>query len=322
MTETRTVTIPPAAAARLDRALAEGLADISRSRVKALIEGGMVTLAGRTISEPSYRVKPGETFRVDLPPPAPATPEGQAMPLVIAYEDDQVIVVDKPPGLVVHPAPGNPDRTLVNALIAHCGAGLAGIGGVRRPGIVHRLDKDTSGLMIAAKTALAHERLTVQFAARTIGRTYNALVWGVPAPLAGRIEGNIGRSPHNRKKMAVIERGGKQALTNYQVLRPLGPSDNPLLSLIECRLATGRTHQIRVHLTHLGHPLVGDPLYGRRRQLPAATNLARARAALADFGRQALHATTLAFDHPESEDRIELTSALPPDIQRIVRSLE
>ena len=321
--ENRAVTIPAtAAASRLDRVLADELADISRSRVKALIESGMVTLAGRTISEPSYRVKPGQAFAVCLPLPVPAKPLGQRMPLAIVYEDEQVIVIDKPPGLVVHPAPGNPDRTLVNALIAHCGDELAGIGGVRRPGIVHRLDKDTSGLMVAAKTARAHERLTAQFAARSIGRTYNALVWGVPNPRAGRIEGNIGRNPRNRKKMAVLERGGKAAATDYRLLRALGPADQGLPSLVECRLATGRTHQIRVHMTHLGHALVGDPLYGRKRHLPAGPDLAAARVAVERFQRQALHATTLAFDHPVTAVRIEFTSNLPNDMRSIIQSLE
>ncbi len=323
MPETRTVTISSdAAGARLDRALAAALADISRSRVKALIESGMVCLAGRTISEPSYRVKPDEIFTVELPPPAPATPQAQALPLVVAYEDAHIIVVDKPAGLVVHPAPGNPDRTLVNALIAHCGDELAGIGGVRRPGIVHRLDKDTSGLIIAAKTAQAHENLTAQFVARSIGRVYNALVWGVPTPRAGRITGNIGRSPRNRKKMAVVARGGKPAATDYTVLRVLGGGGQSSVSLVECRLATGRTHQVRVHMAHKGHALVGDPLYGGRRQLPSGMRQTAAGQALASLGRQALHATTLAFDHPVTAKRIELASDLPSDMRTIITSLE
>ena len=323
MTASRAVTIPPAAtAARLDRVLADELADITRSRVKALIDSGMVSLAGRTISEPSYRVKQGQVFVICLPPPEPAKPVGQRIPLVIVYEDEQLIVIDKPPGLVVHPAPGNPDGTLVNALIAHCGEELAGIGGVRRPGIVHRLDKDTSGLMVAAKTTRAHASLTDQFAARSIARTYNALVWGVPARGAGRIEGNIGRNPGNRKKMAVVDRGGRAAATDYRVLRPLGPADQALLSLVECRLATGRTHQIRVHMTYLGHALVGDPLYGRKRHLPAGPHLAAALAAVERLQRQALHATTLAFDHPITAGRNEFTSNLPNDMRSIIQSLE
>ena len=304
---------------RLDSWLAARLPELSRSRLKGLIEAGWVSQAGATINEPSMRVKPGQRFRVVVPDATPPRPEGQAIPLSVVYEDDQLIVVDKPAGLVVHPAPGNPDRTLVNALIAHCGDSLMGVGGVRRPGIVHRLDKDTSGLIVAAKTDGAHQALAAQFQARTIGRTYAALVWGRPAPARGRIEGNIGRSPRNRKKMAVVGRGGKPAVTHYRV--ELSRTDGAV-SALACRLETGRTHQIRVHLCQAGHPLLGDPLYRgrdsrRARQLPEP-----ARAALAAFGRQALHARSLAFDHPTDAKRLEFNSDLPPDLKNLTSTLE
>ena len=304
---------------RLDRWLAVRLPELSRSRLKALIEAGMVSQGGATIDEPSMRVKPGQRFDVTVPDATPPTPEGQAIPLSVVYEDDQLIVVDKAAGLVTHPAPGNPDRTLVNALIAHCGASLSGIGGVRRPGIVHRLDKDTSGLIVAAKSDQAYQVLAAQFQARTIGRSYFALVWGRPTPARGAIQGNIGRSPRNRKKMAVVSRGGKPAVTHYA--RDLSRTDG-LVSALTCRLETGRTHQIRVHLSHQGHPLLGDPLYGggdsrRARRLPAP-----ARAALAAFERQALHAKSLAFDHPTLAKRLEFNSDLPLDLKNLTSSLE
>src|SRR6185312_10770974 len=236
---------------RLDRVLAAHLAAISRSRLKKLIETGQVSLDGETINDPSMRVKGGQSFVVDLPAPVADRPEPQAMALNIVYEDDQLLVLDKPAGLVVHPAPGNPDHTLVNALLAHCGDSLAGIGGVKRPGIVHRIDKDTSGLMVVAKTDLAQQKLSSDF----------AVVRGVPSPRDGTIATRIGRSRVNRKKMAVVTNGGKEAVTHYHVQRALGLR----AALVECRLATGRTHQIRVHLTSIGHPLIGDQTYGRGR---------------------------------------------------------
>ncbi len=304
---------------RLDRLLAARLPELSRSRLKALIVAGQVAAAGQTIVEPSYRVKHGQTFAIIVPEAAPTHLEGQAIALTIIYEDPHLLVLDKPAGLVVHPAPGNPDRTLVNALIAHCGPSLRGIGGVRRPGIVHRLDKDTSGLMVAAKTEAVHQSLSRQFAAREIERRYQAVVWGVPEPRAGDISGNIGRSPRNRKKMAVLRRGGKPATTRYRVLKTLAGG---LASLIECRLLTGRTHQIRVHLSHIGHPLLGDRVYGRAgdgrvKRLPPA-----AQAALADLGRQALHAKSLGFRHPETQEDIRFESELPPDLKTLKTILE
>jgi 23S rRNA pseudouridine1911/1915/1917 synthase len=306
------------AGARLDKFLAESLSALSRARIKGLIEAGRVSAAGETITEPSYRVKPGQRFQVRVPPPEVATPTAQSIPLVVVHEDADLIVVDKPAGLVVHPAPGNPDRTLVNALIHHCGDSLSGIGGVRRPGIVHRLDKDTSGLLVAAKTDAAHAGLAAQFAAHSVERAYHALVWGVPSPARGEIEGNIGRNPRNRKKMAVVKRGGKPALTRYRVLRRFGET----ASLVECRLATGRTHQIRVHLAARGHPVIGDPLYGRaqrgrRSQLPVPLG-----DAIDDLGRQALHASVLGFKHPASGERFKFESKLPLDINSLLILLE
>jgi 23S rRNA pseudouridine1911/1915/1917 synthase len=313
------VTIDAAEAGeRLDRVLAARLDRLSRSRLKSLIEEGRVRLAGATIEEPSYRVKPGQTFAIIIPEIVPALPAAQSLPLDILYEDSDVIVLMKPPGMAVHPGPGTPDRTLVNALIAHCGDSLSGIGGVRRPGIVHRLDKDTSGLLVAAKTDLAHQGLAADFARHDIERAYLAVVWGIPSPRSGEIEGAIGRHPTNRKKMAIVTRGGKPALTRYKVVRPLGRG----ASLVECRLATGRTHQIRVHLTALGHPVIGDPVYGRptpaRLALlsPAQQQVARA------MGRQALHAYRLGFRHPRSGEQLVWESDLPADIENLIESLE
>ena len=307
------------AGGRLDRLLADRLPQYSRSRLKALIEGGRVSCGGATISEPSYRVKPGQSFAVAVPAPVAAVPLPEPIALDIVFEDDHLLVIDKPAGLVVHPAPGNAEGTLVNALLAHCGDSLSGIGGVRRPGIIHRLDKDTSGLMVVAKTDMAHADLSAQFAGRTVARAYAALVWGVPRPGRGEIAGNIGRSPNNRKKMAVVTRGGRPALTRYRVIRAFGTA----ASLLECRLATGRTHQIRVHLTHRGHAVIGDATYGggtgraRRTQLPPPVA-----AAIARLGRQALHARLLGFRHPASAGMLEFESNLPLDMNKIIDCLE
>ena len=296
------------AGARLDAFLAARLAPLSRTRLKALIRAGHVTAGGATIRDPAYRVKPHQSFAIIVPDTEPPALRPQAMALDIRYEDEALIVIDKPAGLVVHPAPGNPDRTLVNALVAHCGASLSGIGGVRRPGIVHRLDKDTSGLMVAAKTDAAHRHLSAQFAARSIERAYWAVVWGVPVPRAGTIAANLGRSRANRKKMAVVPSGGRPALTRYRVVRRLGAR----ASLVECRLATGRTHQIRVHLAHRGHPVIGDPLYGR----------ARGGRRTATFPRQALHAHLIGFEHPTSRAWHCYSSDIPQDIKHLIEQLE
>ena len=308
---------------RLDRFLTGALVDLSRSRLQGLIEEGAVWRAGATIRDGNTRVKPGEIYEVRVPEPVPAEPRGQDIPLSIVYEDRDLIVIDKPPGLVVHPAAGNPDGTLVNALIAHCGASLGGIGGVARPGIVHRLDKDTSGLLVAAKTDRAMASLAKQFAAHTVQRAYNAVVWGSPRLGDGMIEGDIGRNPFDRKRMAVVRNAGKAARTRYRVIERFGDASRPLASLLECRLETGRTHQIRVHLTHLGHPLIGDPSYGKARVAPRAKTEAEvtAYAAASGFPRQALHAWLLGFQHPTTHEDIRFESAWPADFSGLVEAL-
>ena len=310
---------PDEAGSRLDKWLSGRLPELSRTRIQALIAGGRVAAGGATVADASVRVKPGQAFTIDVPPDAEAEPEPQAIDLTVVYEDDDLVVVDKPAGLVVHPAPGSPDRTLVNALLAHCGESLSGIGGVRRPGIVHRLDKDTSGLMVAAKTDRAHRALAAQFEAHTIDRAYQAVVWGQPHPRSGEIEGNIGRSPVNRKKMALVAAGGKPALTRYAVLRGFAGG---AASLVECRLATGRTHQIRVHLTALGHPLIGDGTYGRVRAARLNGLRPEARERLTGFPRQALHAYRLGFLHPASGEHLSFQSDMPLDINALLKFLE
>lgn len=307
---------PADATQRLDRWLATAMGDLSRSRVKALIEAGHVTRDGTVLRDPSEHVRPGGRYALTLPPPAPATPSAQAMDLVLLHEDQHLIVLDKPAGLVVHPAPGNLDGTLVNALLAHAGDDLPVIGGAVRPGIVHRLDKDTSGVMVVAKTDRAHKALSEAFAARDLERAYLALVWGVPAQAEMRIEAPIGRHPVDRKRMAVTDRG-KPAATRVRLLRAFGTA----VSLVACRLETGRTHQIRVHLAHAGHPLVGDPVYLRR--LPASAKaLSPALAAmLAGFPRQALHAAVLGFTHPITGAELRFETPLPADLAAMVTAL-
>ncbi len=268
--------------------------------------------------DPSYRVKQGERFEIAIPVARAAEPEAQAMPLSIVYEDAHLVVIDKPAGLVVHPAPGNPDRTLVNALIAHCGASLSGIGGVRRPGIVHRLDKDTSGLLVAAKTDAAHRALTAAFATHEIDRVYRALVWGVPQPRTGTIEGAIGRHPVDRKRMTVRRSGGKPALTRYRVIRTFGTA----AALVECRLATGRTHQIRVHLASIGHPVIGDPVYGKASRIRRQKLSQITQETVANFGRQALHATRLGFRHPITGKSMTWDAPDPLDFGHLITTLE
>ncbi|BBK42293.1 pseudouridine synthase [Allostella vacuolata] len=303
---------------RADRFLAAHFDGTSRSRIKGLIEGGAISVDGQTLSDPALRVKAGQTFAILVPEPVDADPRPQEIALSIVYEDEEVIVVDKPAGMVVHPAPGNPDGTLVNALLAHCGPSLQGIGGVRRPGIVHRIDKDTSGLLVSAKTEAALTGLQRQFADHSAARSYAAVVWGVPNPLQDTIEGAIGRHPVDRQRMAIVARGGRHALTRYRTVRRVGTR----AALLECRLATGRTHQIRVHLASRGHPLVGDPVYGRTRSGRAASNDDAARAALDGFARQALHAATLGFSHPITGMWLEFESPLPQDIGTLLARLE
>jgi 23S rRNA pseudouridine1911/1915/1917 synthase len=313
-----TITLPADTSdERLDRALANQLPDLSRSRLKALIEQGCVSRDGIVVREPSTRVKAGQNFAIILPEPEPANPDAQDIALTVLYEDADLIVIDKPVGLVVHPAPGNRDLTLVNALLAHCGESLSGIGGVLRPGIVHRLDKDTSGLLVAAKSSRAHAGLTSQFAARSVERSYQAVVWGSPLPARGEIDAPIGRSKVNRKKMAVVSGGGKTALTRYRTLRRFADG---AASLVECRLATGRTHQIRVHMTHIGHGILGDRVYGNARRR-AATNPALTEAA-GRMTRQALHAATLGFVHPATGTPLSFTSQPPADMAALIISLE
>ncbi len=307
----------PQAGMRLDKWLAESLPDISRSRLKGLIESGQVSLDGAPVTEASRKLKGFETCMIGIPDATVADPQAEAIALDVVYEDDHLIVIDKPAGMVVHPAPGNRSATLVNALLHHCGASLSGIGGVKRPGIVHRLDKDTSGLLVAAKTDAAHQGLAAQFAAHSLTRAYRALCWGVPLPRQGEIAGNIGRSASNRKKMALVERGGKPALTRYQVQKTFAQA----AALVECRLATGRTHQIRVHMTAIGHPLIGDPLYGRGtgrgKGLPPEI-----RAHLIGFPRQALHAFLLGFLHPITGEFLQFESKIPQDFNGLISSLE
>ncbi|HTQ12752.1 MAG TPA: RluA family pseudouridine synthase [Rhizomicrobium sp.] len=306
---------------RLDRFLAAALPQLSRSRLQGLIAQGAVTRGAGTIRDPNFRVKPGETYAVAAPEPEPAAPQGQDIPLDIVYEDNDLVVIDKPAGLVVHPAAGNPDGTLVNALIAHCGATLKGIGGVARPGIVHRLDKDTSGLLVAAKNERAMASLAKQFAAHAIERAYHAVVWGAPRAGEGKVEGQIGRNPFDRKRMAVLRGGGKEARTRYRVAERFGP--RPFASLVECRLETGRTHQIRVHLSHLGHPLIGDPAYGRARAAPRPKTEAEAAAyrAAVEFPRQALHAWLLGFHHPALNKTMRFERPWPTDFTNLVKAL-
>ncbi len=308
---------------RLDRFLALQFPDLSRSRLQALIDQGAVSRGAATIRDGNTRVKPGEIYEVNVPEPVPAEPAGQDIPLNIVYEDKDLIVIDKPAGLVVHPAAGNLDGTLVNALIAHCGPSLKGVGGVARPGIVHRLDKDTSGLLVVAKNDRAMASLAKQFAAHVVQRAYHAVVWGSPRLGDGTIEGDIGRNPFDRKRMAVVRSAGKPARTRYRVIERFGNPARPLASLIECRLETGRTHQIRVHLTHLGHPLIGDPAYRKARHAPRPKNDAEARAYAAanEFSRQALHAWLLGFQHPTTHKEIRFESAWPADFSGLVEAL-
>ena len=309
---------PEAAGQRTDRFLADAIGAMSRTRVKGLIEDGAVWRDDVALRVPSEPVREGARYRVQPPALLPARPAPQAIPFTILFEDRELIVLDKPAGLVVHPAPGNEDGTLVNALLAHCGNSLPGIGGERRPGIVHRLDKDTSGVMVIAKTEQALAALAAMFAARDLDRDYLALVWGSPAPAAGTVEGPIGRDPRDRKRMAIVERGGKAALTRYATTRSWMPG----ASLLACQLATGRTHQIRVHLASIGHPLVGDPVYLRRVPAAAKTMAQGARAAMLDFPRQALHAASLGFRHPGTGEAMRFERPMPADMQALLQAIE
>ncbi len=333
---------------RLDKWLAEAAPALSRSRLRVLMEDGRVTANGKPATDPSAKVQPGAAYSIDLPLPTPAEPEAEDIPLDILHEDKDIIVIDKPAGLVVHPAGGSERGTLVNALLHHCGPELTGIGGVARPGIVHRLDKDTSGVMIAAKSEAAHTALTAMFAAHDIERVYLAVTRGSPRPLIGRIETNIARSPNDRKKMAVVKDKhfradhwsndpnaagdetlqGKLAVTNYRVLETFGRLDStgaqPAAALVECRLETGRTHQIRVHLAHIQAPVMGDQVYGKHRWLRAdgkGPAFERATAAAKAFPRQALHAMVLGFIHPVTGQEMRFERPPPADMAELVEAL-
>ena len=304
-------TVPPTAHGwRLDRALAEAVPTLSRERLKALISSGAVSRGERLARDPASKAAAGEVFALAIPATAPAHNEAQDIPLVVAFEDEHLIVVDKPAGLVVHPAAGNLDGTLVNALLHHCGGSLSGIGGVARPGIVHRIDKDTSGLIVAAKTDRAHEGLARQFADHSIERRYHAIVGGIPAPPSGIVDAPLGRSPQNRKKIA-IRADGKRAVTHYRTFQRLSDS-----ALVECRLETGRTHQVRVHMASIGHALLGDPVYGR-----TPRGAAKALLDTLGFRRQALHAARLGFTHPVTRAQLAFDSPMPADMQELFSRL-
>ena len=296
---------------RLDRALADALPTLSRERLKTLIRSGAVEAAGRPVRDPARKVRGDELLLLAVPEPEPAHNEPQDIPLRVIFEDEHLLVVDKPAGLVVHPAAGNRDGTLVNALLHHCGGSLSGIGGVARPGIVHRIDKDTSGLLVVAKTDVAHEGLAKQFAAHSIERRYLAIVSRIPKTSEGTVDAPLARSATNRKKIAIVEgRRGKRAVTHWRRLQALRDA-----ALLECRLETGRTHQVRVHMASIGHPLVGDPVYGgsgkTHRKLLSELN----------FQRQALHAEELGFTHPVTKRRLSFASAMPPDMQELLAAL-
>ncbi|WP_417686980.1 RluA family pseudouridine synthase [Roseibium sp.] len=311
---------------RLDAVLAGQLDSLSRNRVQALIRAGEVTVDGAKIVEPKFRVNEGQLLALSVPEAEDPDPQGEDIPLTIVYEDDHVIVVDKPAGLVVHPGAGNWTGTLVNALIHHCGDSLSGIGGVKRPGIVHRIDKDTSGLLVVAKTDVAHQGLSAQFADHgktgPLERAYSALVWGAPSSLKGTIDANLARSNANRQKIAVVKTNGRHAVTHWQVKERFGPEDQPALaSLMECRLETGRTHQIRVHMAHIGHPLIGDHDYGAGFKTKANRLEEPLKSVVANFPRQALHAGLLAFAHPVTGETLRFESPYPADFDELLRVL-
>jgi 23S rRNA pseudouridine1911/1915/1917 synthase len=311
------VAVGPDDTGRVDKVLADLLPEMSRARVQALIAQGRVSRGGAAVSDASAKAQAGD-YRLEIPPPAAAEPVPEAIPLKVLYEDPYLIVVDKPAGMAVHPAPGSESGTLVNALLHHCGASLSGIGGVARPGIVHRIDKDTSGIVVAAKTDAAHQGLSALFAAHDIDRLYIALTRGSPRVAKGTIEGAIGRSSADRKKMALLKSGGRHAITHYAVERVFGPQAKPLAARVACTLETGRTHQIRVHLASVGAPCLGDPAYGSG---PPAEKV---RAAIAEAGlkRQALHAAVLGFRHPITGEALRFESPLPPDMAKLQALLE
>ncbi len=299
---------------------------LSRSRLKGLILAGSVSVGTTAIRDPAYHVAKGDTITIDVPEAVAAEPEAEDIALAIVYEDSDIIVIDKPKGLVVHPAAGHASGTLVNALIAHCGTSLSGIGGVRRPGIVHRLDKDTTGLMVAAKNDAAHQSLTAQFAdhgrSGAMERGYLALVWGVPNRQRGTVDAPIDRHPHAREKMAVRD-GGREAVTHWEIKETFtGRDGKPVATLLACRLETGRTHQIRVHLAHIGHPLIGDSVYGPHFKTKAGHLGPEGQAALAALARQALHAYLLVIEHPRTGEILHWESPLPEDLIYLTSKLQ
>jgi len=310
--QTIEVKLEPAQAGwRLDRAVAAAVPTLSRERLKGLIRAGALTSAGDAVRDPAAKVRGDERFLLEVPEPAPAHNVPQDIPLEIVFEDPHLLVIDKPAGLVVHPAAGNLDGTLVNALLHHCGGSLSGIGGVVRPGIVHRIDKDTSGLLVVAKTDVAHEGLAKQFAAHSIDRRYLAIVSGLPKASAGTVDAPLARSAANRKKIAIVREGrGKRAVTHWKRIEALKDA-----ALVECSLETGRTHQVRVHMASIGHPLLGDPVYGRSGK--AHRELLKS----LDFHRQALHASVLGFTHPVTKHRLSFSSSMPADMQELFNHL-
>ena len=301
---------------RLDKFLVGQLPEISRAQIQRLIVGGCVESDDVLIVDNAHKVKSGDVFQINIPPAAEAKPEPEDIALDIVYEDEDLLVVNKPAGMTVHPAAGAYNATLVNALLFHCQGNLSGIGGVKRPGIVHRIDKETSGLLVVAKNDMAHKNLSEQFAAHSIERTYQAIVYGVPQPLNGTIEGNIGRSPYDRKKMALVTSGGKTAITHYQTLQAFGRA----VALVQCKLETGRTHQIRVHLSSRGHALVGDKVYVKNKKselmLPE-----KIKNEVNSFARQALHAKSLGFIHPRTSTWMQFDSVLPEDMRELLANL-
>ncbi len=302
---------------RLDRWLTDNVPDMSRNRIQALINEGQLTGPLGAVDDASKKIQAGEQYQLTIPPPIPAEPEPEDIPLTVLYEDDHLIVIDKPPGFVVHPAPGHATGTLVHALLHHCEGSLSGIGGVTRPGIVHRLDKDTSGVMVCAKSDVAHRGLVEQFQVHSIDRAYMAVVWGLPSPAKGRIETRIGRDPHNRKRMAVVKSGGKEAITDYKVIRPVGSVG----ALVDCHLFTGRTHQIRVHMLSIGNSLIGDPIYlprSRSKKMREPEIQERVSA----YKYQALQAYRLGFEHPISHQEMKFEIDLSKDIQKLISSLD
>lgn len=299
---------------RLDRFLAVNLGGLSRNRVKPLIKDGLTLLNGEVITDPSRRIRLGDIYQITVPEAVEPDPIAEDIPLDIVFEDEHLIVIDKPARMVVHPAAGNWTGTLVNALLFHCGDSLSGIGGVKRPGIVHRIDKGTSGLMVVAKTDAAHQGLAALFEKHDIERTYKAIVWGRVYPPSGKIDKNIGRDPHNRKRMAVVEGGGKTAQTHYQ----LEENFEDIACLVRCNLETGRTHQIRVHMAHIGYPLVGDPVYTRPKHSRTKTLAESRQNAIREFPRQALHAQSLGFVHPITDKPLNFEAQFPRDIEKLL----